>query len=132
MGVCLEVRMLCVIPMLINFSLNKGAKLAVKYFISQNPASILLIIRVLCINKISLCNLSVIFKLGLPPFQGWIFNILCSINFWSLFLLLSLQKFIPLVILREVRISLPIVVFSLSIYLIIIIVLMMIINSAFY
>jgi len=134
--VCLEVRILCVIPILINFSLNKGVKLAVKYFISQNPASILLIIRILCINKLPICTplfiISIIFKLGLPPFQGWVLNILCSVNFWSLFLLLSLQKFIPLVLLREVGLSSPAIRFSLIIYVGIITILIGIINSAYY
>lgn len=134
--VCLEVSMLCVIPILINFSLNKGVKLAVKYFISQNPASILLVIRILSINKIPLCGplfiVSVIFKLGLPPFQGWVLNILCSVNFWSLFLLLSIQKFIPLILLREVGLSSSLIGFSLAIYTVMIIILIIIINSSYY
>ena len=134
--VCLEVGILCVIPLLINFSTSGGVKLSVKYFISQRPASVVLIISVLLINKLDLTyyffSLAIFFKLGIPPFQGWIFNIIPLINFWSIFLLLTMQKFIPLIILRRVGIPLFLSITSLFIFIIIIIIFINLINSSYY
>merc|ERR1712198_78298 len=48
---------------------------------------------------------SIIFKLGVPPFHRWIIGIIFNINLLEVFLVLTIQKFIPLIILSQLGIN---------------------------
>jgi len=45
---------------------------------------------------------AIFYKLGLPPFHGWLFSLSASIDFKELTILLTFQKILPLAILESV------------------------------
>lgn len=77
-------------------------KLIFLYFIVQIIASFIFIFSLISNPIISneysntLLILALIIKLGIPPFHLWIIIITKSINWWLLFLTLTIQKIIPL------------------------------------
>ena len=107
--VCLEVNILCIIPVLLGRSTQDSIMCGVKYFISQRAASVSFLFSILLIDSISLLSMvamaSIIFKLGIPPFHRWIIGIIFNINLLEVFLVLTVQKFIPLMILSQLGIN---------------------------
>lgn len=103
--ICLEVNIISIIPLFINQGGVKNNSLAVKYFISQRAASVWLITRYLLSSISPIFNffiqLALLFKLGVAPFQGWLISLLLSLNYYILFITLSIQKIIPLIIFKE-------------------------------
>lgn len=103
--VCLEVNMLCIIPVILGRSREDSIISGVKYFISQRSASVVFLTSTIMgrviENIMILGRLSIIFKLGVPPFHSWILGIIMNINLNELVLLLTVQKFIPLIILSQ-------------------------------
>jgi len=97
--------MLCIIPVILGRSREDSIISGVKYFISQRSASVVFLISTIMgrviENIIILRRLSIIFKLGVPPFHSWILGIIMNINLIELALLLTVQKFIPLIILSQ-------------------------------
>lgn len=101
--------MLCVIPLLV----GKGSPISriagVKYFVSQRRASLVFIIRVLIRFDVAAIRfftvLRVVFKLGLPPFHRWLLRILEGLGYGEMFIIFTIQKFIPLIILTGLKIS---------------------------
>lgn len=107
--VCLEVNMLCIIPVLLGSSTQDSIMCGVKYFISQRAASVSFLFSMLLIDSIRFLSIiaiaSIIFKLGVPPFHRWIIGIIFNINLLEVFLVLTIQKFIPLIILSQLGIN---------------------------
>ena len=106
--VCLEINMLCIIPILLGGRTQDSIICGVKYFISQSAASVRFLFSLLLIdltNYLYYVTLaSIIFKLGVPPFHRWIVGIIFNINLIELFLVLTVQKFIPLLIISQLGI----------------------------
>lgn len=82
-----------------------------KYFISQSVASLVFILRLLMgagsRGSMVVVAVAVLFKIGTPPLHSWLLRILPSLGYIEMFLLLRVQKFIPLVILSQILIPLP-------------------------
>jgi len=78
----------------------------VKYFISQRLASLVFITAALVANSLAwvdvLTRVALIFKLGVPPFHSWLIRILTRIRYLRMFILFSIQKFIPLFIISQI------------------------------
>lgn len=110
----MELNILCFLPIII-ISLNSQKSLnAIKYFISQRVASLIFIIIFFIKNIIFyseiLIILSILFKLGIPPFHSWVIRIINYLNYNEIFIILILQKFIPMLILRKIKIKFEIII----------------------
>ena len=106
--VCLEINMLCIIPVLV-YTINEDAILSgVKYFISQSAASLLFILSLFLFREVrlalNLIVITILFKLGLPPIQRWLTRILPTIGLTRIYLIFTVQKVIPLALLRFLKI----------------------------
>ena len=83
----------------------------IKYFLVQSLASIIFItVTIIRIFKYKyrierVLILSIALKLGIAPFHSWFIIIIKITNLHNLFLLSTLQKFIPLVIIRSFNIK---------------------------
>jgi len=105
--VCLEINIMAVIPLLCSGFSETSMINRIKYFISQRVASLIFIIRFLRNNErmISIfCALAILFKIGIPPFHSWLIRIISNIKYFDIFLIISVQKFIPLVIISQLEI----------------------------
>jgi len=107
--VCLEVNILCIIPILV-YSITEDSILTrVKYFISQRVASLLFVLGLFLFGELSVgvtfITLIILFKLGLPPMQRWLIRMLPTIGNMRIYLIFTVQKIIPLVIIRFLKIS---------------------------
>ncbi len=102
----IEINLLTFISFL-NFNNCKFQSQArVKYFIVQALVSgVILLIILLSINTIRLkikllFRLAILVKLGAAPFQIWFISVILKLNWISIFWISTIQKFIPLLILR--------------------------------
>ena len=108
--VSLEVNILRFLPIM---SSNDAAPFenTMKYFLVQSLASILFIITTIIraykykyrIERVLI--LSIVLKLGIAPFHSWFIIVIKVTSLHNLFLLSTLQKFIPLVIIRSLNIK---------------------------
>jgi len=101
--------MLCIIPVLVCSMTEDSILRGVKYFISQRAASLMFVLGLLLSIKIRFAiifiSLSILFKLGLPPMQSWLTSMLPAIDWISIWLVFTVQKIIPLTILRFLKLS---------------------------
>lgn len=79
----------------------------IKYFLVQRIASLWFLFRILLFSfKLYVVQiivlLRIIIKLGVFPFHGWFFRIMSTAAWKFFFLFSTLQKFIPLIVLRNV------------------------------
>lgn len=83
-------------------------EILINYFIVQAFNSYIYLIRALNLNYIGpnfiillifIINLSIFTKLGFPPFYLWYIKIINNINWSRIFILITFQKIIPLIIL---------------------------------
>lgn len=72
-----------------------------KYFVSQTPPAIFILIGLLCNPRIlyHLIPLAVFFKIGVPPFHGWVIRLRDVVNPLNIGILLNIIKFLPFIIL---------------------------------
>lgn len=101
----LEVSILAAIPFIVYSGVKITPASSMKYFVRQAPASSLLLFSFLFSNYLNLSLLiilAILFKIALPPFQGWLVNLLIYLDSSSFFIILCLQKFIPLTILSMI------------------------------
>nr|YP_009743041.1 NADH dehydrogenase subunit 2 [Eurytemora affinis]QIJ60005.1 NADH dehydrogenase subunit 2 [Eurytemora affinis] len=107
--VCLEVNMLCIIPVLVYSMTEDSILTGVKYFISQSAASLMFVLGLFLSMKMSVAmifmTLSIFFKLGLPPMQSWLTSMLPSMSWMSMWLIFTVQKIIPLTILSFLKLN---------------------------
>ena len=100
----LELSVIRLIPILVKKGLLRGVQTGLKYFLRQSPASLLILFG-LCTLNISLLSLALtpalIFKLGIPPFHGWVLSLRGSVGLGELGVILSIQKILPLFILTS-------------------------------
>lgn len=109
MWLIIEIMLFLFLPVLFSAEGVRRAISRIKYFISQTPVSLLILISLLwpeSINRVyNILVLSLLFKLGLPPFHGWVISMIREIEFLSLTVLFTFQKFIPVLILNSIYIS---------------------------
>ena len=107
--VCLEVNMLCIIPVLVCSITEDSILTGVKYFISQRAASLMFILGLFLFIKVRVAirfiTLSIFFKLGLPPIQSWLTRMLPRMEWTGVWLIFTVQKIIPLTILSFLKLS---------------------------
>jgi len=110
MWVSLEVNILSFLPIMSSNDLSPFEN-TIKYFLVQSLASIMFItVTIVRIFKYKyrierVLILSIVLKLGIAPFHSWFIIIIKITNLHNLFLLSTLQKFIPLVIIRSFNIK---------------------------
>lgn len=99
---------------------------SIKYFLVQRIASLWFLLaltifslRLFLVQIIIL--LRIIIKLGVFPFHGWFFRVIRTASWGFLFLFSTLQKFIPLIVLRNTFLSLPLILGVISLTLLFII-----------
>ena len=83
---------------------------SIKYFLIQRWASITFLIRfffffVVNNNFFILINLRLFIKLGISPFHSWFISILKTSSLNTLFILSTLQKIIPLIIIFNTKVN---------------------------
>jgi len=102
--------MLCIIPLLCSSGRGDIVICRIKYFVSQRRASLVFLFGLILRERLEfilrLRVLAIVFKLGLPPFHRWLLRIIFSINYFELYLLFTLQKVIPLIILFQLGLRL--------------------------
>ena len=106
---CLEINILAFLP-IISSEMGVAFENTIKYFIIQRCASIVFLFGVIfCLfirNRFILIKrIAMFFKLGAAPFHGWFISILKRCSIWVLFLLSTLQKLLPLLILVNITIE---------------------------
>jgi len=95
----IELRILIVIPALRTGPTPFKILGRLNYFLSQAPVSVWILFRIIfsstrVVNTILFPCL--LFKLGLPPFTGWLFNLIKTLEEKEIAFILVLQKFLPL------------------------------------
>lgn len=106
--VCLEINLISLVPLMIFKIKFKNSSASIKYFLVQAMASTLLLRRVLVttyltyfeslVPTLDIVNVSLALKLGMPPFQLWIPQIIEVINIIKIRILLIWQKIAPIAI----------------------------------
>lgn len=102
----LELNIIVFIPILMGDGILISLENRLKYFLVQSVASLWFIFSSFISSIIMTSSLSVIIllaiaiKLGLAPFHGWFVSIITATTFPIIFFLSTVQKFIPLLILR--------------------------------
>lgn len=103
--ISLEVNLFSFIPLILTISEINKEKSSIIYFLNQTISSrILLICSILIIlnqqkNFVSLIIIFImILKIGLFPFHMWVISIIENINWKLIFLLTTIQKIIPIII----------------------------------
>jgi len=106
----IELNLILISPLLImkNRRLKEQASLVLKYFLIQVVSSIILLIGIfllrfdyVTISKLNLILIiSLILKSGIPPFHFWFPPVVASRNPYQGFLVLCVQKIVPLFLLR--------------------------------
>ena len=94
---------------------------SIKYFLIQRIASIIYIICVLlCLIKFNsiletFIIIRIIIKLGAAPFHGWFLSLSKSVRLFVLLLISTVQKIIPILIVRNLNLFNTIIIFVCSI-----------------
>nr|AES86254.1 NADH dehydrogenase subunit 2 [Tupaia belangeri]AES86267.1 NADH dehydrogenase subunit 2 [Tupaia belangeri]AES86280.1 NADH dehydrogenase subunit 2 [Tupaia belangeri] len=117
----LEMNMLAFIPILMKKPTPRSTEAAVKYFITQATASMILMLAILInavysgqwtISKVSntpaslLMTIALLMKLGLAPFHFWVPEVTQGVHLKSGMILLTWQKLAPMCILCQITTSL--------------------------
>nr|YP_009684882.1 NADH dehydrogenase subunit 2 [Daphnia similis]AYE40147.1 NADH dehydrogenase subunit 2 [Daphnia similis] len=103
----LELNTLVFLPIILNKKLNTTSEASIKYFLTQTMASILIILSAFSffLNLMVLGNLIMMLglaiKLGAAPFHSWLLSVAENLTWVCLFILLTIQKINPLLILWE-------------------------------
>jgi len=105
----LELNILRFLP-IISSKENVEIENSIKYFLIQRWASITFLIRfffffVVNNNFFILINLRLFIKLGISPFHSWFISILKTSSLNTLFILSTLQKIIPLIIIFNTKVN---------------------------
>nr|YP_009192150.1 NADH dehydrogenase subunit 2 [Chaetopterus variopedatus]ALO81669.1 NADH dehydrogenase subunit 2 [Chaetopterus variopedatus] len=101
----LEYNLISFIPILMTSPSTKSTESSIKYFVIQATASIVLLLSAMMLNSLNLNNLhllivlSLMVKVGITPFHQWVPNVISSISWPNLFLMLTWQKIAPIFVL---------------------------------
>ena len=105
----LELNILRFLP-IISSKENIEIENSIKYFLIQRWASVIFLIRFFFFYMINnnfymLINLRLFMKLGVSPFHSWFIAILKTSSLITLFMLSTVQKIIPLVIIFNIKLN---------------------------
>nr|YP_010531320.1 NADH dehydrogenase subunit 2 [Processina sexmaculata]UXX17579.1 NADH dehydrogenase subunit 2 [Processina sexmaculata] len=98
----LEISLMSFIPLMSGGVI--GSESSMKYFIVQSISSAMLIMSIMFMISMNgmyyfLMTVSLSMKMGVAPFHNWILSMISSLTFFMLFILLTLMKIAPLVML---------------------------------
>lgn len=110
--------MLAIVPILASSGALARSDSTIKYFVSQRAASVLYLasyfLSVRYPDAGGLISAALLFKLGLPPVHRWLVSVLLSARYTVVFLLLIVQKFIPLHVLSNLQVSISVLALALT------------------
>nr|YP_010535415.1 NADH dehydrogenase subunit 2 [Amblyomma tholloni]UYB78002.1 NADH dehydrogenase subunit 2 [Amblyomma tholloni] len=115
----MELNLLLFVPIM-NLKKMNNANCMISYFVIQSFSSTLFFISALNLNMIYMnlfelmLSISLMIKLAVIPFHFWLTNLSELIDFTSLFLILTVQKLIPLFIISTINLKLLIIFALLS------------------
>ncbi len=99
----IELNTLTFIPLMLVLKTGREGESAIKYFLRQTVASVAFLIGILGVKfypAFSLIVLVALFiKIGVAPFHGWLVSVGENLDWFVLYLMLTLQKINPLVLL---------------------------------
>nr|YP_010363577.1 NADH dehydrogenase subunit 2 [Cephalallus oberthueri]UNZ12691.1 NADH dehydrogenase subunit 2 [Cephalallus oberthueri] len=112
MWIGLEINMLSIIPLLKNHKTQYPSEAALKYFITQSLASIILLFSIVMSLNLSeffnmnfnnyyfmlILNSSLLTKMGAAPFHAWFPEVMEGLNWWNCFIMLTWQKIAPMIL----------------------------------
>jgi len=107
--ISLELNILRFLPV-ISSKENIEMENSIKYFLIQRWASVIFLIRffffyIINNNFSILINLRLFIKLGIRPFHSWFISILKTSSLNTLFILSTIQKIIPLIIIFNIKVN---------------------------
>nr|YP_010271131.1 NADH dehydrogenase subunit 2 [Anchon yunnanense]UKB86896.1 NADH dehydrogenase subunit 2 [Anchon yunnanense] len=110
----LEMSTMSFIPMM---STNKklNSESCIKFFIVQSLSSSIMMMGVIMMSMSSKSNLllllAILLKLGVSPFHTWMMSIIEGMKYYSIFVLLTIMKWVPLQMMSYINVNLVIPVF---------------------
>nr|YP_001798506.1 NADH dehydrogenase subunit 2 [Sminthurus viridis]ABS82042.1 NADH dehydrogenase subunit 2 [Sminthurus viridis] len=120
MWLAMEVNLMMFIPLLMNKINSDSTSSAIKYFIIQAGASVVLIMSFMIFSKFNILNsiyinnemivISMAMKSGIPPLQFWLPQVMETMEFYDIIVLLTWQKISPMFIMSFYITNLLIVV----------------------
>nr|YP_010230038.1 NADH dehydrogenase subunit 2 [Diaphanosoma excisum]QST19920.1 NADH dehydrogenase subunit 2 [Diaphanosoma excisum] len=99
----IELNTLCFIPLMLSFKSGREGESAIKYFLTQTLASVILLISILFIKSFSFTissiflSFALFIKMGVAPFHSWMVAVGETLHWLGLYLLLTIQKINPLI-----------------------------------
>nr|YP_010363551.1 NADH dehydrogenase subunit 2 [Atkinsoniella wui]UNZ12652.1 NADH dehydrogenase subunit 2 [Atkinsoniella wui] len=110
----LEISLISFLPLMIS-SNSLSSESMMKYFIIQGMSSSILMFGIMFMMmmvkfSIFILSISLMLKIGMAPFHNWVLSVVEGINYKSIFILLSLMKISPLMILSYINITMWIAV----------------------
>nr|YP_009414144.1 NADH dehydrogenase subunit 2 [Neotoma mexicana]ASN66837.1 NADH dehydrogenase subunit 2 [Neotoma mexicana] len=117
MWIGLEMNLLAMIPLMVNYTNPRSTEAATKYFLTQATASMILLLSIILnymqmgvwtllpqtnTHIITLTFISLAMKLGLAPFHSWLPEVTQGIPIQTGLVLLTWQKIAPLSILLQI------------------------------
>nr|UFK32270.1 NADH dehydrogenase subunit 2 [Eurhadina fusca] len=100
----LEISLISIIPLMINKSINSSESI-MKYFITQSVSSMMLMLGMLIMvmkgdyNYNYMLTTSMLIKMGIAPFHNWVLTVIDGMDFFMMFILLTINKIAPMTIL---------------------------------
>nr|QWK41050.1 NADH dehydrogenase subunit 2 [Tenomerga trabecula] len=108
----LEINLISFIPMILDTTMTSSTESSIKYFISQSMASTMLLMSIITMTmnfyptfisqsmaSTMMLTTSMMMKLGMPPIHLWFIQVIEGISWKNMFILMTWQKFAPMVIL---------------------------------
>nr|AWV83198.1 NADH dehydrogenase subunit 2 [Cryptotympana facialis] len=105
----IEINMVSFLPIMIDSMSVYTSESMMKYFIIQSMGSSLFFISIIFMsiyNVMYITMISLLIKIGCPPFHMWYPSVMEGLSWMCCFLLSTLQKFIPLVMLSYLNTNL--------------------------
>lgn len=107
--IIIEINLIRILSLIL-FEKKKNPEIPIIYFLIQSYNSYIFLFRTLMINLINfnnwiplilLINLTILTKIGIPPFYSWYLKIINNLNWINFFYISTIQKLIPLIILNN-------------------------------
>nr|AWV83419.1 NADH dehydrogenase subunit 2 [Aleeta curvicosta] len=106
----IEMNMVSFLPLMMNKMSIYSSESMIKYFIVQSMGSSLLFLSVIIlsmsINVKYLILISLMIKIGSPPFHFWYVSVIDGLSWMVSFMIMTIQKTIPIILLSYLNVSL--------------------------
>nr|AWV83458.1 NADH dehydrogenase subunit 2 [Kikihia ochrina] len=105
----IEMNMVSFLPMMANKMSIYSSESMIKYFIIQSMGSSLLLMTIIINMMIDLnymIMVSLMIKIGCPPFHFWYVSVVEGLTWMVCFILMTIQKIIPLIMLSYLNVNL--------------------------